>query len=267
MKKLYISGFVGVGALVLSTLAIQAGDLLRGIDTNLSGLAIESEGVCGPGATQLLLGDRALCIDVYEASASAQCPVSDPRNPAETQQNANEFACGPQSVSGAIPWRFVSLTQAQQLCARVGKRLPTNEEWYRAASGLADDTSCVVDGSSAGQTGTSNCVTPSGVHDMIGNVWEWVDEQVVDGVYDGRALPPDGYVALVDTEGVAIETSRDASEEFGKDYAWTSESGVRGMLRGGFYGSGEDAGIYIQNMEVPLDHKTAGVGFRCVKDI
>ena len=51
-----------------------------------------------------------------------------------------------------------------------------------------------------------------------------------------------------------------------KKYNPTSP-GVRGMIRGGFYGSGEDAGIFAQNMSVALDSRTAGIGFRCVKDL
>ena len=163
----------------------------------------------------------------------------------------------------------MSLTQAQQLCARVGKRLPTNEEWYKTVSGFTDHSSCVMRSQSAlpQLTGTASCVTPSGVHDMIGNVWEWVDEEVVDGNYNDRELPQSGYVSLVDTDGVVLATAEEAATEFGNDYAWTQHSGVRGIIRGGFYGSGEDAGIFAQNLSVPLDFRTSGVGFRCVKDV
>jgi formylglycine-generating enzyme required for sulfatase activity len=102
---------------------------------------------------------------------------------------------------------------------------------------------------------------------MVGNVWEWVDGQVTEGVYDGRTLPQSGYVTLVDTNGVVAETANKASAEFGEDYALTDSKGLRGMIRGGFYKSGNDAGIFAQNLSVPLDFKATGVGFRCVKDV
>ena len=64
MKKLRTSFMVGVGAVLLSTLAIQASDSLRGIDTRLTGLVSDSSGPCGEGAVQVLLGSHALCVDV-----------------------------------------------------------------------------------------------------------------------------------------------------------------------------------------------------------
>ncbi len=267
MNTFQKSALVGLAAVILSTAAIQASDVLRGVEGNLSGLVLESASVCGDGAVQLLFGSHSLCVDVYEASPSSECPHQDPQNEIETQDNANAADCHPESKEDAMPWRFVSLTQAQQLCARAGKRLPTNEEWYKTASGFGDATSCVMHESSAAPTGKAACVTPSGVHDMIGNVWEWIDEEVVDGSYADRTLPASGYVSLVDTNGVVLQTAPEAVAEFGKDYAWTSSDGVRGVIRGGFYGGGEDAGIFAQNMSVPLDFKTSGIGFRCVKDM
>jgi hypothetical protein len=269
MKKWHKSLLVIIGALVLSTVAIQASDIVRGIDGGLSGLVIESEGVCGNGAVQMLLGSHALCVDVFEASAGGSCPHANPQNQIETQENANSASCLPVTVAGAVPWRFVSYTQAQQFCARDGKRLPTNEEWYKIASGLTESETCAVDlkGDTPTQTGSTNCTTPSGVMDMVGNVWEWIDGQVTEGTYEGRVLPESGYVSLVDTDGVVIETKKSPSEEFGEDYALTDSQGVRGIIRGGFYKSGTDAGIFAQNLSVPLDLKVTGVGFRCLRDI
>jgi formylglycine-generating enzyme required for sulfatase activity len=270
MNKLQKSAIIGVGALLLSTVAIQASDLVRGIEGNLSGLVSESTSLCGDGATQILLGSHSLCMDLYEASASVNCPHPNPEGPVQTQENANDNDCVPESKSEVIPWRFVSLTQAQQLCARAGKRLPTNEEWYKTVSGLADQSACVVssDAQAPAETGTLACVTPSGIYDMVGNVWEWIDGEIVTGSYNNRQLPPSGYVSLVDSDGVVIETTQaEGLEEFGKDYAQTSAEGVKGMVRGGFYGSEEDAGIFAQNLSVPLDLRSAGIGFRCVKDL
>jgi len=268
MNKFQKSALIGVGALVLSTVAIQASDLLRGVEGNLAGLVSESTPICGRGAVQILLGSHTICVDEYEASPSDACPQADPQSPLDTQNNINTADCIPVSEPEAIPWRFISLTQAQQLCARAGKRLPSNEEWYKVASGIANDDQCAINaGSSVQRTGSGQCLTPSGVHDMVGNVWEWVDEEVKSGIYAERTLPESGYVALVDSNGVVIETAAVGADEFGNDYAWTDHEGVRGMIRGGFYGSGEDAGIFAQNMSVALDSRTAGIGFRCVKDL
>jgi len=267
MKTWHKSILVIVGAVVFSTVAIQASDLFRNIDGNLVGLAIEGQGVCGTGATQVTLGSGALCVDVYEASAGEKCVFATPKNNVETQSNMNEFECSAVSHEGVEPWRFVSLAQAQQLCARSGKRLPSNDEWYALASSMSDQSACVVTSGGPGPTGATSCITQSGIHDMVGNVWEWIDAEVYDGQYNNRQLPESGYVSIADSDGIVVETSTVGVAEYGDDYATTHAGGVQGMLRGGFYGSGDDAGIYAQNISVPLDLKAPGVGFRCVRSI
>ncbi len=267
MKKWHKSVAVVLGAVLLSTVAIQASDLMRNINGNLVGLAIEGEGVCGAGSVAVSLGSGTLCVDRYEAAVAETCPVSDPNTPFDTQKNLNDTACESVSEEGKMPWKYVSLAQAQQLCARSGKRLPNNDEWYALASAVRDYGECNTSGTGARATGVSTCSTPSGIYDLVGNVWEWVDAQVTEGVYDGRVLPESGYVDLVDADGIVIETARVANEDYGKDYALTNAVGVRGVLRGGFFGSEEDAGLYAQNLAVPLDLKAPGVGFRCVRSL
>jgi hypothetical protein len=39
------------------------------------------------------------------------------------------------------------------------------------------------------------------------------------------------------------------------------------MIRGGFYSSGEDAGLYTINASIPTSFATQGIGFRCVQDL
>lgn len=266
MKALPKSVFIGVGALIISTLGIQASDELSGVTGRLSGLVIESQEVCGIHEVPILFGSHSICMDVYEASPAVSCPYAQTKSELDTQVNVGTAACEANTAPNLEPWKYVTYTEAQQLCARSGKRLPTNEEWYKVAISLSETEACFSSGV-LGSTGASNCVTSTGVYDVVGNVWEWMDDTVIDGTYKDRSLPLSGYVTLVDGEGIVLTTHNEPDPRFGEDYAWVSSTGVQGIIRGGFYGSGSDGGIFSQNLAVPLNFSAVGVGFRCVRDI
>ncbi len=253
-----------VGAVVFSTLGIMASDMVRGID---SGAQVSRDGVCRAGMKAFRSGDTTLCVDMYEASASPQCPHAEPGNSIETDRNLSTGGCYAASAPAALPWRFVSLTQAQRLCAGAGKRLPTSEEWYRVALGT-DEVGCNTHTDTLRPTGASTaCLSTVGAYDLIGNVWEWVDATVVGYTYNNRPLPSEGYVGEVDSAGVAIRSVTGPDALYGEDYFWSKADGVFGMIRGGFYGSDNDAGLYTVNAAVPTSFAAPGVGFRCVEDI
>lgn len=271
MNKLTKSILIGLSAVVLTTVAIGASDIANSVRGGLAGMVIDSvdTGPCQTGATLVQLGESTLCVDIFEASAGDECPVAKPTNEIDTRTNFNNPACRAVSAEGDEAWRYISLTESQQMCARDGKRLLKSEEWYKLASGMTDFNSCNInskdDSISVNTAGV--CASPSGVSDLIGNVWEWLDEEVVEGNFNGRQMPPSGYVSSVDTTGVALTTAENSDTNFGEDYAFTSPSGVKGIIRGGYYGSGKDGGLFALNTSVNLDLRTAGVGFRCVKDI
>ncbi len=203
------------------------------------------------------------CADRFEASPSALCPTADVNTAIDSNRNFLAESCVAESREGVVPWRFVSREQAMTLCARAGKRLPTAAEWYELAVG-SNLSRCQLSGGIRAAK-VSDCASPSGVYDLVGNVWEWVSDDINAGEWASRSLPVSGYVDQVDKNGVASLSTTTPSELFAADYIWTSNTGVLGMVRGGFFGSGEDGGLYSVQANIAPTFQSAGIGFRCVK--
>ncbi len=266
MRFLKVSGVV-FGTLIITTLGISASDVLTGSGGSLLGQVIgttQDDG-CPQGMVSVAVGQTFSCVDIYEASPNVECSIKEPSNSIDTQTNINTTKCAAQSTPDKRPWTNITREQAQVVCMRAGKRLPTAKEWYIFALGTADTSECNIDANGAGKTGSfSGCVSATGVFDTIGNVWEWVSDDVIDGRYNGRMLPQEGYVAQVASDGIATVSESTPVEQFESDYIWTKQSGAFGILRGGFYGSGDDAGVYAVQVKTPPTAATVAIGFRCV---
>ncbi len=263
---------IGLVAVALSTLGISASDSLRGVSGSLLSLVIKHDILqgCGADSVELESGDKRLCVDRFEASPGLSCDSKDPKTLQESERDLSSGSCAPASQKDATPWRFINLSQAQRACAAAGKRLLSNSEWYRAALGTNPDTSdCFLHGGGVGPrvSSESTCKSTAGAYDMVGNVWEWVDAQSSSGNYDTRKLPDTGYVSGVDANGIALSTKAEGGDSvYGEDYFWQSGDGTKGMIRGGYYDSEKDGGLYALNAAVDLGFGSAGVGFRCVRD-
>jgi len=144
------------------------------------------------------------CIDTYEVV------LSDPLAVGTTDQYGEDIVppkATAQSLAGELPAVGVSYGQAVAICANTPvfdgageiagyKRLPTTDEWRDAADGVVgegglaypygdvfdedacactddDDDILYADYLPAGSF--PRCVSPAGVFDQSGNIWEWSD--------------------------------------------------------------------------------------------
>ncbi len=264
-----------IGATLLSTLAIFASDIIRspsgGSLLSLVGFS-HSQSQCPPDMAFIDDENGGFCMDRYEAAPGKDCPISVPSSKYETEMDIASPTCSPVSNTGKDPWTNVPKHEAELLCARAGKRLPSNGEWYKAAMGTNDlatgDNGCILgelQRTRPEPTAAGRCVSSRGVSDMVGNAWEWVRDTVQDGKLDDLTLPPDGYVAEVNSSGVPTKTASAGDPAFGNDYFFINQTDTRGMFRGGFWSMTDKAGVFSINVTVSPSFTGDAVGFRCAK--
>ncbi len=270
---------VTITAVVLTTLGINAFDNAGTYAQSLIGAVFLAGGGerCPSDMAFVSTSEGGFCVDIYEASAGESCIYKDPQSKKETDDNLAFQKCKPVSERDSMPWRYISRQQAELACAKAEKRLPVSKEWYRAVLGTVDksegwgNNDCNVDSVGAQGpefTGSRNlCVSPIGAYDMIGNVWEWIEETVYEGKYNDVLLPPAGYIKSISEKGIPIKTNQEGSDQsFFNDYFWAEPTDIRGVFRGGYWGNQSDAGQYAVNVTVPPSFVGGAVGFRCVKE-
>lgn len=275
--KIFKSLVIGLTAIFLVTIGIDAADHYDNYSGSLAYKMIYGQpaGPCPSDMVFVSTDKGGFCIDKFENSVNDSCPVPSPKSQDETRNNIDADGCNSVSIVNAIPWTNVSQTQAAQICAKAGKRLPSNDEWYQAALGTPDVTSgwgtddCQVASNweaQPGRTGSGKkCLSPSGAYDMIGNVWEWVRAEISDGLYQGKKMPDSGYIKAVDINGVPITTDSNPDPNYNLDYLWIKDKGLRGMARGGYWDNKGDAGQFSVYLVSPPNFVGPGIGFRCAK--
>lgn len=252
------------GALMVTALGIDAADTIGGSESTLLAQVIKTNTKCKEGMIPVAGVQGVACVDTYEASPNADCSFVRPASVLESEQNLNNSKCGASSRTGVYPWTNVTLPQAQHACAASGKRLPTSEEWYKMALGTNEEN-CIIHANEPEMLDNRSCESLIGAIDMVGNVWEWVEGDVYGNKVGEHILPPEGYITGVTSSGLPATSDPNTGDTlFGADYLWVKDAGTFTMIRGGFYGSGSDAGVYTLNASVPIQFAVPGIGFRCV---
>lgn len=248
--------------------------------------------ICKNGSDEVVKvgrGPSAFWIDRYEASVwdtaaangtqygatgptglliAPDYPATFPKNSQRTPTFKEVYAV---SKVGVQPSASLTWFQAVEACAASGKRLPTSEEWQRAASGTNDPSSnngtggaCVTASAGPGARSTGQgtlCVSAWGTQDMIGNVAE---------------MTGDWYAGVGDLSAAVQAKSNWPDASYGgdttDDIASTvySVSGATAqnlpsvLVRGGTWGDGATAGVFNLRVSTAPSYSDHSIGFRCV---
>jgi hypothetical protein len=142
-----------------NTVLWYAGVTPRGRQTEVKRLEYVIEknpGNCPAGTMPIKVGERNICVDIYEWP----------------------------NREGALPQTMVNRTEAEDSCRSAGKRLCALDEWRESCEGPEnseypygekyDSRYCRTKQTESGRSGRNPaCRSYYGVYDLSGNVWEW----------------------------------------------------------------------------------------------
>lgn len=259
------------------------------VAANMRLCAKSSTGGTDDEAVRVGIGASAFWIDRYEASVwgatgtrfgSTGADYATGSLPANGQWRVPGVVVSPlhaESRAGVTPSRFITWFQAMEVCAASGKRLPTGEEWLRAAQGTADPGSnageggrCVtfntvprLTGGALGEAGSPGCKSAWGAEDMIGNLREWTGEWYV-GVGDTTSSASSAWSRFPE-EGFSEDTTENISSSA---YGGLGSTVVQGLpsaaIRGGGWSDRTNAGLLHMYLRRAPSGGAGDTGFRCV---
>jgi len=204
-----------------------------------------------------------ICSGTFTMGSAETDPQAEADEKPAHQVTLSEFWLGKTEVTTAQYRRFrpdqkgednlpatnVSWTEAKAACESFGGRLPTEAEWeYAARAGrqsawsFGDDDKLLGEYGvyGEGSTGAPHPVgmknaSAWGLHDMHGNVWEWVEDRY-DTYSDAAQSNPRGPMA-----------------------------GETRVVRGGSYFNAAGALRSAFRLRFSPDHRNKTLGFRCVR--
>lgn len=149
---------------------------------------------------------------IARAQAAASTAPYDPSNEVEVAPGLFMDVYEHPNRAGEIPTVGMPWADADDACAAAGKRLCSAREWEDACAGPARTRwpygDRPIDGACATRMPTVKasgvhlaCASAAGVHDLVGNVWEWTATPL-----DAPVLAPPGGGTLYELRGGAFSS-------------------------------------------------------------
>lgn len=233
-----------------------------------------------PACPDAMVRVEGFCIDRWEAHLVHRDAAGQLRRHPHFERPEQDVTYEARSASGVFPQAYISRVESESACAAAGKRLCSRREWQRACKGTKNSTypyglrvqpgRCNADkphlltwmfgadprrwtyamfndpslsrepGFLARSGDYADCTTDAGVHDMVGNLHEWVSD-TADATFRAR----------VDSEGIPRAFQY-----------WNPRNGV---FMGGFYSTHGELGpgcTFTTIAHEPGYHDYS-TGFRC----
>lgn len=209
-----------------------------------------------------------LCVDKYEASvwnapnasvATTQYGISADDYPCSDNGNdcSSTNPIYARSVAGVTPSGYITWFQAQQACGMSGKRLITNAEWQMAVAGTTDpgtadnsSSTCATKSARSVTGSRGDCYSNWSVHDMVGNLWEWVA--------DWMQLKSRGDFGDISSETYGTDGIYGMADAYPEIDRFPSA-----LKRGGYWDSGTAAGVFAMEGMLGPSESSSIIGFRC----